>query len=108
MGSSTWRVARPAKNARQSTPTPWTCRSASAVVSVATSARSLRSTGTAVTSASAAIAVRTPSGPTSRNVVTPRRVSSVSESANRTASRTCRTQCSGSVTSPSIGMRGVE
>ena len=47
---------------------------------------------------SAAIAAATPSGPTSRNVVTPASASVVTASAKRTASRACRTQYSGDVT----------
>ena len=44
----------------------------------------------------ATIAVSTPSGPSSTNRVTPRAASAATASANRTVSRTCRTQYAGS------------
>ena len=58
------------------------------------SPRSLRSTGTATAAGaiSATIADSTPSGPSSRNVRLPSSAMAVTPSANRTVSRTCRTQ----------------
>ncbi len=94
MGNGIRLAPDPAKNAAQSTGTPLVCTAPSAPTTARTSSRSLRSDGTsrARPAVSAAIAVSTPSGPSSRNVDTPSDSSVRTASANRTASRTCRTQ----------------
>ncbi len=73
------------------------------------SGRSLRSSGTIVVSAgcaarqSCAMAESTPSGPNSRNAVTPWLVARpTTASANRTGSRTCRVQYSGAQISSAL------
>ncbi len=92
------------KKPAQSTFTPRVCRRASAETIDCSSSRSLRSTGMPPSTRPDNVA----SGPSSTNVVTPRSVSVRTLSANRTASRTCRTQYSGLVMSPSAttGIRG--
>ncbi len=116
MGRSIRRAFRPARTARQSTARPRTCTCARAVVRVRASGRSARSTGAKTTSSATALswprAQSTPSGPNSTKVRTPSRSRACTASPKRTASRTWRTQYSGSVSSAdrssveTIGIRG--
>ncbi len=99
--------AVPAKTSGQSRACPLVCRPASAVSRVGSSGRSARRAGRNANSAwpagstgsvrqSWAIEVSTPSGPSSRKVVAPAACRWRTQSANRTAARTCLTQYSGS------------
>ncbi len=76
---------------------------------MAGSGRSRRSAGTATASGRDCwvSAVSVPSGPSSTKVLTPAASNSVTTSANRTASRTWRTQYSGSVISSANAIRPV-
>ncbi len=98
VGRSTACASRPARNAVQSISVPCTCRCVRAARRVAASERSLRSTGVHTASSGAdslAKADRTPSGPSSRNRVTPSAPRARIPSAKRTAARTWVTQYSG-------------
>ncbi|GAB7102345.1 hypothetical protein JCM4814A_06590 [Streptomyces phaeofaciens JCM 4814] len=120
MGRLTDTAPRPANSRAQSTRTPRVWAWATAAVTVCGSARSPRSTGTNTapdwSALSCAMAESTPSGPSSTNVVTPWPSSVRTPSAKRTASRTWRTQYSGSHSSAAVasspvrfdttGMRG--
>ncbi len=99
VGRSTRRAPAPAKIPRQSSCTPAVNSVASAPVTAWSSGLSRRSSGirAAVAAAapvrqSCAIAVSTPSGPSSQNLVTPAACNQRTLSWKRTVSRACRTQ----------------
>ncbi len=98
VGSSTGAPPQPSKSAAQSGSAPAACRVATARSSCPASSRPAREAATRQAGSEpsgrqfSAMAVRTPSGPTSRKRVTPWAWRVVIPSAKRTASRTWRTQ----------------
>ncbi|GAA3854273.1 hypothetical protein GCM10022227_09700 [Streptomyces sedi] len=105
MGNSTAGSVRWANAVLQSTEPPAVWTRASAASSSAGSGRSRRSVAkqrASPVSEARASAVRVLSGPTSTKVAMPAFSSVVTPSPKRTASRTCRTQYSGSHTSSAV------